>query len=223
MKRSPSRAASQISALLVVALAAAMVLGAGGLTRAVAGEVTTTVYSIADTYVDEGLPTKNYGGLDLLWIGGPNHQRPGGPPIRQRCTLVKFDFSTIPNLPFVSCTLRLRACARSGDEIDWAQMHYVTSNWDENTVTWQTRPGTEPVLGSPQLTGPQPQSWWSGSVLTPVLEWLGVSQPQRTNYGLMIAIPQLYTEDARLAFRSREWTTPSARPQIVIVQQTMGG
>lgn len=213
LSASSNRRRIAVSGMLV-----ALLSGAATMEQASAAQITTTLYAVADTYIDQGDQATSFGTLEYVRVGGPNQQRPGGPPVRMRWILLKFDLSGInPSTPLVSATLKLLPC---GGSVPWCQIPLIKSSWSESTVTWGnwwSQAQWEILQGYNQFNPPAPgSSDWTGNVLGHVQRWLA-----GPNYGLILMPPPCYTESGQIDFRSREWATQAERPRLVIVQQTM--
>ena len=195
----------------MVALASIVLIGGVAVPRADAGTTYTTHPCIADTYIDEGNASTNYGTEDYLRCGGPNYSGSN-----RRDTLVKFDLSGISeaNGPIVSATLYLLEDDYTGIP-NWRRVWFVTSSWSEGSVTWNSRPSYDE--GSETV---DQDTWWSGSVLDWVDRWI---DDEDANYGLWLTVPPLDTATSHVDWVSRESSTSGNRPYIYIVQQTMGG
>lgn len=125
-----------------------------------------TFPAVADTYVDQQQPLRNYGSATEIRIKSallPNSGDAGSlspsrqlydPDIRVRDGLLKFDTTDFEsNHPIESVQLRLCALSSSvaGGDVWLAQ----GSPWDENSVNWASAPGLtgQPVANGPVVAG----------------------------------------------------------------------
>jgi hypothetical protein len=103
---------------------------------------TTTLYSIADSYVNASSPDTNYGNDQNLFVNASSSD------LSQNFIYVKFDLSTLPqNAYIVSASLQLRLSGFSnlyygiiggGDRIN---AYYCSDNsWTETGITYNNKP-----------------------------------------------------------------------------------
>ena len=162
---------------------------------------TVTLYAVDDSYVDDGMPTTNYGGSASLYVSfyGEflNHQR----------FLVKFDLSSIPaGSSIQSATFRAYLNYASGRSPVDLTMCRLAGSWSEYCVTWNNQPifvsWTTSSIGSSS-------GLYSWDAVGLVSAWVSGAY---TNYGLGVSGPfsgELYTR----RFTSREGGTA---PRLVI-------
>ena len=121
----------------------------------------------ADTYINQSLPSTNYGNAAVVSVGRSGSAAWNG--------LLKFDLSSLPaGTVVISAALEMyydvnlsRPDAGYGPTDVWPDA--VLSPWNEMTVTWNTRPVTQ-ALGDPALavgTG-----WNRWDVSTIVRNWI---------------------------------------------------
>jgi hypothetical protein len=118
------------------------------------GGGTATRYSLTDVWVNEALPNTNYEGDAVLSLRS-------GPSTNAR-VLVSFDLAGVvpAGCSVTGATLRLyNQSTTSGRTVNAFQ---AAAAWDENVVTWATRPGTEGTA-VPSAT-PSANGWQSWSV-----------------------------------------------------------
>lgn len=82
---------------------------------------------IRDTYVDSANPTANYSTGTGLNFGD------------DMFSLIKFDMGLIPNNAIIN-SAKLTLCSTANTGAGLAELHEITSDWDETTVTWNTKP-----------------------------------------------------------------------------------
>ncbi|HZH18267.1 MAG TPA: DNRLRE domain-containing protein [Archangium sp.] len=174
-------------------VAAASVLGASGTQQAFAS--TLSFAPTADTYVQYDQPTTNFGSSVRWSVDGRTNL--------WRNALLRFNFNVPAGEEVVSAKVRAysEAAATATEFVDIYTM--TSSDWAESTVTWQNAPprGTWLDKAGGYSTGawvewdvtkgvPSTGGWVNFKLETNALKWLG--------------------------FKSRENTTPSLSPQLVI-------
>lgn len=98
-------------------------------------------YPTDDTYINESSPGINMGGYVELQTRGQIDDNLN--------TLIKFDLSTIASIDIKKATLKLNYFTYSnGNPVGrLLYVHRLTSNWDEETVNWNTHPSYVPYPG----------------------------------------------------------------------------
>jgi hypothetical protein len=159
-----------------------------------------TVTANKDAYVDQALPTLNFGTGSTLLV------QPGLNLLVQR-TLVQFDLPSVPSFCSVTgATLRLFAnSAANGRTI---QAFRANTSWTETGVTWNNQPGT---TGSAATSS-------SGAGLR---SWDVTSQVQTmysgTNNGFVVRDSNEASALAQQQYQSREGTPASQDPELEVV------
>jgi hypothetical protein len=104
---------------------------------------TVLVNDSADTYVRSGTPDTNFGGDDKLLV---KNDGAGG---NSREVYLRFDLTGLTN-DFVSASLKLTGMINSSDTVSVGVYSSTsTPDWDEETLTWNTRFQADPTpLGS---------------------------------------------------------------------------
>lgn len=183
-------------------------------------ETIATLSPIADTDIDKGIPTTNFGAQPDLYLSRGNEAHP----------LLRFDMSGIKAGSKVkSATLRLYFGALMVNSSSAGQtsktlsldVHAVTSSWVELEATWKrrtagsnwgTQGGDYASTAVTSKTLPQnsaPGVWLEFNVATLAQEWVdGVT----ANNGLILILPTASTDE--LIFNSRE--AASNRPELVV-------
>ena len=169
--------------------------------------------AVADTYVDQTLPDANYGDERQVLVGEDEfgYQRRG---------LFRFDLSDVPPVTIASAHLRLSLFSEDTHEYDVA-VRRVSGAWDENAVTWNTKPWSVDT-GIHAFVGGALGRYYEWDVTSLVQGWLtgGVG-----NLGLELRPAEGAGYESR-SFRSSEYAagrlaapgTGSARtPRLVIV------
>lgn len=131
----------------------------------------------ADTWIEQALPSNNYGTDSQLYVGRPTGSA--------RNTLLKFDTSSLPSsVVVISASLELYS------EINLMQPDAATdiwpdaiiSTWAEDTVTWNTRPVTQAMGDLPKAYA---TGWLRWDVTNIVRGWYsGTIQ----NYGIQLRL-----------------------------------
>ncbi len=142
------------------------------------------LYPTDDSHIRHGSPDTNYGECELIYIR--NDYGGGGSSGWGYNDLIKFDTTTIPeNSTIQYAYLKLYYYKNkdnnpSGREI---QLYKATSNWDEETVTWNTQP---PYAAQPTTVSYVPSSigtWMTWDVTSDILDFY---QGFEENYGWKI-------------------------------------
>jgi hypothetical protein len=111
-----------------------------------------TFTSIADSYVDSGTPTKNYGTGTVLSVDAS--------PVDQ--SYLKFQLAGITGHTVLSAKLRIY-CSDNGSVNGGSVAQTSNSSWGETTVTYNNRPAIDgPVLG--KLGAVTAGTWYSVDV-----------------------------------------------------------
>lgn len=101
-----------------------------------------TLYPVADTYVDQQNPTQNFNGA-AQW---PVERRTNN---TERYPLLRFDTSAIPeDATVTSADLKVYLMSGSGDSPILVKVERITFTWNQDTVTWNSRPPVAGVYGS---------------------------------------------------------------------------
>ena len=152
--------------------------------------------SIDDTFVNENVPNDN--------MGSALHLRVRGLTNLQIYTLVKFDVSSMPkDATIVSGTLKLFYYQEPGEGNPIGHtlnIYRITSDWNENVVTWNTQPSHEQTITSSMNIPFTPDVWVSWDVTNDVKEFIDNGE---TNYGWKI-IDTSYDSDMPY-FHSKEY------------------
>lgn len=130
--------------------------------------VPTILYPTHDAFISMQDPNSNYGSGSALSVR--NRYGGGGTDYWERNTLVKFDLSSIPHgSTITSATLHLYYyhCIFSNCNGRNLNCRRITSSWDEDTVTWNTRPGSAPGV-TDQATVPSTFDWMDWDVTSDV-------------------------------------------------------
>ncbi len=98
----------------------------------------TTLSPTADTYVNAGNRTQNYGSTTSAIVDGS--------PVQQ--FLLRFDLPAAPSgQQLTSATLRLHTTGQSfASSVDDMEVRLASNTWDESTVTYETRPAVSSTV-----------------------------------------------------------------------------
>jgi hypothetical protein len=116
------------------------------------GSTTTTLYSVADAYVNSSSPDANYGGVDHMYVGANSEQD---------FAYVMFDLSSLPlDAYIISAKLKVYLSSTGGDiywyPADTIGAYYCSDNsWTELGITWNNKPSFNP----------EPTDSWSFSIV----------------------------------------------------------
>ena len=141
------------------------------------GSTTTTLYSVADAYVNSSSPDANYGGVDHMYVGANSEQD---------FAYVMFDLSSLPlDAYIISAKLKVYLSSTGGDiywyPADTIGAYYCSDNsWTELEITWNNKPSFNT----------DPTDTWSFSIL----------------YSVKVYKSWNITEDVRTALPSRTLT-----------------
>jgi len=173
--------------------------------------ITVTLSSVIDSYVDQSLPTNNYGTTTTMQVSsynvGPNNRR----------SFLQFDISSISSVAIIkTATMRLYldtapAASRSYDA------HRVTASWAETGIDWNNKPTVAGSATSTQATGTASGVWLSWDVKSDVTGFLAGTY---SNYGWQIKDQvEDFATDYDSVFRTREYTGTTYDPQLVVTYQ----
>lgn len=101
------------------------------------GSTTTTLYSVADAYVNSSSPDTNYGGEGNMYVGANSEQD---------FAYIMFDLSSLPSDAYIiSATLKIYLSSTGGDiywyPADTIGAYYCSDNsWTELGITWNNKP-----------------------------------------------------------------------------------
>lgn len=171
------------------------------------GAETITLVAESDAYVAQISPAENFGSTESLQVSSRLNQN--------ERALIRFDLSTIPpGADILQAHLSLYVTQSSSTERIY-ECHRVSTSWEENTVSWDTKPETiSRFLGETKIeTSP---SWVTWDVTEHVRKMLtGIEEHAWENHGWMIKDK---TEDseapATSTFISRESPDGERRPYL---------
>lgn len=166
---------------------------------------TFTFWPEQDTWVNESNPITNYGNNTYLNV----KDRSGLAE-----TYLKFsdnDIALLTGLPIASASLYLYQYQYNYSPGDTINLHKITSGWNENTITWNTKPASE-AQNNGALTLAGDNNIWRewGGLQDMVKSWQEVS-----NYGLMLENnADMKNEELFARFYSSEYSNANNRPYL---------
>jgi len=138
-----------------------------------------SIPAAADASVHSEKPNTNYGSSGYLSL----HYNPG-PPTRASCFLIRFDLtSALPPGAIIDSAIMKAFTEYQGVHV-WVTAYAATSNWSENSVTWNTRPSTASAGVGAQTT--YMGGWLTWNATSFARAWQ--SDPAH-NYGLEVRGP----------------------------------
>jgi hypothetical protein len=159
-----------------------------------------------DTYIDGGSPTRINGSDDKFEVRPDNNA--------DRRGLLKFDLDSVPpNATVTSATLYLYEGGNKTGQVTY--IYRLTSNWDENTASWNTwsTPGGDFNSSTSYFAYlPEQGNCMITLEMTNLVQaWINGTYP---NYGLI-----LYSTGPNhiISYSSKENSTASERPKLNIV------
>lgn len=144
---------------------------------------TQTFYPTDDASVKQYEPNNNYG---TSYLVVRNKYGGGGYPGYEDDLLIKFDISDISaGTTITSATLNLyyNSWLSNNPAGRTLTMYKVTDDWDEDTVTWNTRPSYDSEMTSSAVVPGSPGIWMEWDVTSDVQDFVN---GQQTNYGWQI-------------------------------------
>ena len=145
---------------------------------------TYTLYPSKDTHIRHIYPNTNYGSSEELVTR--NEYGGGGSPGYGVDTLIEFDLSEIPSgATIVNANLYLYF-SRWTENFPGGRlltMHQITENWDEFTVTWNTKPSYNGDISASANVPSSTQMWMELDVTSDVQNFVDGTE---TNYGWTI-------------------------------------
>jgi hypothetical protein len=154
---------------------------------------TVSLLPAADTYVRSDSPTRNYGLATNVSVAG------GG---IVRITYLKFDLS---NLAGQIKSAKLRMYNTNGTDGLQVISHTATNTWTETGITYDTRPAQGGTITS--FVPGELESTWVEANLTSGL--VGKE-------GQVVSLGMTSTDSDSFSFNTKEFTTDSLRPRLVI-------
>lgn len=161
------------------------------------GSTTTTIYSVADAYVNSSSSNRNYGNVVSLYVSAISEKD---------FTYVMFNLSSIPSgVNIISARLGLYLSGKGGEiyglPADTIGVYYCSdSSWKESEITWDNKPSFNSI----------PTNTWSFGIIYYIREykWWDVTKDVRTALPSRTLTEVLKfeskTEDGYAVFHSRE-------------------
>lgn len=160
-----------------------------------------TVYVDQDSYINEKVPTSNYGSETDLYIYGKIGFKEEA--------LCRFDLSSVPSgSNIVSAKAYFYVLVKKTTPVN---VHRVTDTWTEMGITWDNFAGKYDSTVEGSFVPSTNNQFVSVDITPLVQDWVdGVYQ----NYGLTLVSLDL---NAKSAFASKEATNPSNHPYLEII------
>ncbi|GEM_PF-1993026 len=140
---------------------------------------TVTLYSVADSYVDQDREGQNFGTSDSMKVSSSTQ---GARQTNQRA-FVRFDVSSVPSgVTITSATLRLRLTGAPSSSRTY-EVHRVSASWlemDPGGITWDNQPTVGGSATSTTATGTTDGVWLEWTVTADVQAFMAGSA---VNYG----------------------------------------
>jgi len=188
-----------------VAVAACLILSLGAMV-ALADPIVYQPYNIKDNYIDSSNPDDNQG--VRAWV---NAGHGDGSNNRHIWALIQFeDLSSLPgNVQSVKLELYRYTGSGTGTTVSAYQ---ITSDWVENSVTWNTQPTTNGTAVDTITVTSDLNVWHSIDITSLYNAWKAGTA---TNYGVEIRTGTNNGET--FGYYSSESGTADLRPRLVIV------
>ncbi|KOA20845.1 tRNA nuclease WapA precursor [Clostridium homopropionicum DSM 5847] len=133
------------------------------------------INSIHDSYVAEGVPNSNYGGVEFLQVGQ-------GSTTNRNRAFISFDLPTIQSTSIVTGAylfLYLNQANATPTQID---VHKVQGSWNSSTITWNNQPAYNPKIEDYEIVSGNQYAEFAWDITSIAKEWTSTG----TNNGLMI-------------------------------------
>ncbi|HZY44298.1 MAG TPA: DNRLRE domain-containing protein, partial [Anaerolineae bacterium] len=141
-----------------------------------------TLLAQQDAYIDESLPTTNYGGEDSLWVGRVSSQLRAPFDLH---TLVWFELSALPpGASITAAKLQLYEISATLQSTYAITPDIVLRPWDEMLVTWNNAP-PHSNLGDAAVAVDMTNGWKTWDVTNIVKAWL-LPNTNYLNYGIRL-------------------------------------
>lgn len=185
-----------------------------GAEAAVAALSQQTFLATADAIVLQGYASQNLGNTTDMWCGYDDSLNPDGQIVR---CLIKFNITSLPsNQTLTKATLRVRL-VNSYDFPNRSRTvttYRITSNWSENSINWNNKPGYGSAYGSKSIVHGA-WDWYEFDVTNLVRAWYNGTY---TNYGIMLRGPEFSGSDSSWrGFSTREGPFT---PQLIVEYAT---
>ncbi len=176
------------------------------------------IYPSDDTWIASGVEANNpKGNVTELWVASA--------PVYTSYGLFKFtNFSSIPAGSIInSASIKIYCDSNNFTVSDYLDLCEVTSNWNESTVTWNSKPSYNSTEFKNVSVGSSIQySWipWTGTSVTELVKaWFNGSKPK---YGFFLRA-HISSTNNTYQFRSKEFGGGSYRPYIEVNYTTPKG
>lgn len=176
--------------------------------------------AVADATVSEWYADESFGlpdGRSLsehLVVGESLGTWTEGPGDDQLMTLIRFDLEGVLAAPPLGAILRLTPASSGGDGGDIVSPHAAGAAWDEETVTWATKPEYGVQVGNAWPANCTPTC--DLDVTGQIVLWM-LGSP---NHGFVVRPAFTNLFDAHVVFHTRHAADPEVRPRLVFDPDT---
>jgi hypothetical protein len=201
-RRTPGSHRTRRRAAIVLACTAVLLGGLASLPQATATRASFRFTPVADAYVSQTKPERNFAGTPAL--------RTDAFPRTER-TYLRF---AVSQLDGAVTAARLRLYAETGSQLGYAVRGVSSHDWAEKEITWATAPAPGPVVAT---SGGVPRDSWTSVDVTPLVLGNGVVSVALTtddrSAGLYasretgVTAPQLVVETVTTTTSSQSSTT----------------
>ncbi len=166
------------------------------------GRPAAIIRPVADTFVRAGASSaRNFGAATTLRV------KKGLTADYTRRGYLKFDISEVQTIGQATLRLHGRVSDARNRQVRAGVFRVGNQSWDEQTVTWSTKPAYGPLLGIVKVRGTAPQ--WVEIDLTAFVQ----AEQQAGRHTISVALRALEHTSAYASFDSRE---AGSGPQLVI-------
>ena len=194
--------ASRVPCLRVAAVATLTVLA---ISAATADDL--TFYPTDDTYIAMKYPNSVYGAREYL-VAENRYGHPSHPAYWERDVLVRFDLSAMPpGAEVSSATLHLYYYAWHDNNPAGRVLtcYRVRSDWNEDTVNWNTQPGHAAQPTSSSIVPSSPGTWMEWDVTSDVQAFANDQSADNYGWEIMDEVPWGTYNVPWTKFRSKEY------------------
>ena len=165
-----------------------------------------------DSHVSSETPNENYGSSIFPRIGSYLYDS----WVISRCYL-QFDLSILPaDAVIVAASLKLYQyyTPHTSLEDHFVDLHRVSGNWEEDTLTWNNKPSFNPIAESTSFNDSDTFTWLSWDITSLLQDWLdGVF----SNYGVVLKGADEGSDHTGCLYISSEYPSdPSQHPKLEI-------
>ena len=177
--------------------------------------VTVSLPAVADVSLAAEFPDDNFNDPNFPFLEVDYWHDSNGVLTFVRLFLIRFNLTSLPADAIIdSAALQLHpnSCTNPGSYPVSMGAFFVNSDWDENFVTYNTRPSWA-TMGVNTMVGCYPDDPTTWYITSFAQVWQ--SDPAH-NYGVKVSAPWAEGLDYGIAFYSREYFSASQHPELVI-------